>query len=124
MNSTTHTDPLAAPYPLATGHTADRLADIVVGGSHLQHLLAERFGLRADAAGEAVITIDRVLAATHRTASYGQDYRTWIGCMPEVLLKCVVEMAACAAADEFTVGHAVYVGRQMLTELALVLRPF
>ncbi|WP_324787149.1 hypothetical protein [Streptomyces sp. H51] len=124
MSSTTRTDPLAAPYALATGHTADRLADIVAAGPHLQHLLAERFGLSADAAGQAAITIDQVLTATHCTASYGQDYLTWLGCTPEALLKCVVEMAACAEADEFTIGHAAHVGRQMFTELSLALRPF
>ncbi|MEU6324998.1 hypothetical protein [Streptomyces sp. NPDC047009] len=124
MHTTTQTDALAGPYALATGHTADRLADILVGGPHLQRVLAERFGLSAAAAGEAAITIDRVLTVTWRSAGYGQDYRTWVACAPEVLLKCVVEMAACAEADEFTVGHAVYLGRQMLTELALALRPF
>jgi hypothetical protein len=124
MTTAAHTDRLAAPYALTTGHTADRLADLLAGGPHLQHLLAERFGLSAVAAGEAAITIDQVLAATWRTAGYGQDYRTWIACMPEVLLRCLVEMAACAVADEFTVGHAVHIGRQLLTELALVLRPF
>ncbi|MGW1157807.1 hypothetical protein ACWD48_06175 [Streptomyces sp. NPDC002519] len=124
MHSTTQTDALAAPYALATGHTADRLADLLVEGPHLQHLLAERFGLSADAAGEAAIAIDQVLTATWRTAGYGQHYRTWVACTPEVLLKCLVEMAACAEANEFTVGHALHVGRQLLTELALTLRPF
>ncbi|MFF0291056.1 hypothetical protein [Streptomyces sp. NPDC005262] len=124
MSVTATTDRLAAPYALTTGHTADRLADILAGGPHLQALLVERFGLTIGAAGEVAITVDQVLTATHRTASYGQDYRTWIACMPEVFLKCLVEMAARAEADEFTVGHAVHVGRQLITELALALRPF
>ncbi|MFD7769891.1 hypothetical protein [Streptomyces sp. NPDC059787] len=123
MNSTS-TDALAAPYALTTGHTADRLADVVAAGPHLQYLLTERFGLTAEAAGQAVITVDQALAATWHVTGYGQDYRTWISCMPEVLLKCVVEMAAYAEVDEFSVGHAVRVGRQMLTELALQFRPF
>ncbi|WP_406515573.1 hypothetical protein OH809_24900 [Streptomyces sp. NBC_00873] len=124
MFATDQTDRLAAPYTLTTGHTADRLAGIVAGGPHLQALLVERFGLTVAAAGEVVITVDQVLTATHRTASYGQDYRTWIACMPEVFLKCLVEMAARAEADEFAVGHAVHVGRQLIAELALALRPF
>ncbi|MFF3516148.1 hypothetical protein [Streptomyces sp. NPDC002573] len=124
MHITAHPDALAAPYALTTGHTADRLADILVEGPHLQHLLAERFGLSAEAAGEAAITIDRTLTVTHRRASYGQNYRTWVACMPDVLLKCLVEMAACAEADEFTTGHVLHVGRQLLTELSLALRPF
>jgi len=123
MDSTAHTDPLAAPYALATGQVAERLAD-VLEGPHLQALLAERFGLTADAAGQAAISVGMVLSATHRYAGYGQDFRTWIACMPEVLLKCLVEMAARAEQDEFATGHALHIGRQMLTELALQLRPF
>ncbi|MGW1801690.1 hypothetical protein ACWCQN_38680 [Streptomyces sp. NPDC001984] len=123
MHSTVSTDALAAPYTLTTGQVAERLAD-VLEGPHLQALLAERFGLCADAAGQAAITVDQVLTTTWRSAGYGQDYRTWISCMPDVLLKCLVEMAACAEVDEFTAGHALHVGRQLLTELALALRPF
>ncbi|GHE79938.1 hypothetical protein GCM10014715_39110 [Streptomyces spiralis] len=124
MTSSTTTDALAAPYALTTGHTADRLADILTEGPHLQHLLAERFGLDTGAAGEAAITVDQALTATWRMSGYGQDYRTWISCMPDVLLKCFVELAARAERDEFSTGHAVHIGRQLLTELALQLRPF
>ncbi|MCX4858296.1 hypothetical protein [Streptomyces canus] len=123
MNSIARTDPLAAPYTLTTGQVAGRLAD-VLEGPHLQALLAERFGLTVDAAGQAAISVGTVLAATHRYAGYGQDYRTWMACMPEVLLKCLVEMAARAERDEFSTGHALHIGRQLLTELALQLRPF
>ncbi|MFE4424395.1 hypothetical protein [Streptomyces sp. NPDC056817] len=123
MNTTAFTDPLAAPYSLTTGQVAERLAG-VLEGPHLQALLVERFGLSAEAAGQAAITVDRTLAATWRVASYGQKYGTWIACMPEVLLKCVVEMAARAEGDEFSTGHALHVGRQLITELSLQLRPF
>ncbi|MGW0956740.1 hypothetical protein [Streptomyces sp. NPDC002545] len=123
MTTTALTDPLAAPYPLATGQLAYRLAN-VLEGPHLQALLAERFGLTAEAAGQAAINVDQTLTATWRTASYGQKYGTWIACMPEALLKCVVEMAARAEGDEFSTGHALHVGRQLLTELSLQLRPF
>nr|WTB35228.1 hypothetical protein OG781_42365 [Streptomyces sp. NBC_00830] len=120
---TTATDRLAAPYTLTTGQVAERLAD-VLEGPHLQALLAERFDLDLDAAGQAAITVDQILATTHRSAAYGQDYRTWIACMPDVLLKCLVEMAARAERDEFSTGHALHIGRQLLTELALAIRPF
>ncbi|MFF4504864.1 hypothetical protein [Streptomyces sp. NPDC001401] len=123
MNSAARTDPLAAPYMLTTGQVAERLAD-VLEGPHLQALLAERFGLTADAAGQAAISVGAVLSATHRTAGYGQDFRTWIACMPEVLLKCLVEMAARAERDDFSISHALHIGRQMLTELHLRLLPF
>lgn len=124
MNSTAQTDPLAAPYLLATGHTVDRLADVLAGGPHLQYLLTERLGLRGAAAREAAITVGQVLTAAHRTVSYGQDYRAWIACIPEAFLKCLVEMAARAAIGDFAVAHAVHVERQLITELALLLRPF
>ncbi|MFB7329917.1 hypothetical protein [Streptomyces sp. NPDC056190] len=123
MNTTAFTDPLAAPYSLATGQVCERLAS-VLEGPHLQALLAERFGLSAEAAGQAAITVDQTLTATWRTANYGQRYGTWIACLPEALLKCVVEMAARAEGDEFSTGHALHVGRQLLTELSLKLRPF
>ncbi|MFI5799097.1 hypothetical protein [Streptomyces sp. NPDC051677] len=123
MSSTAHADPLAAPYTLANGQVVGRLAD-VLEAPHLEALLAERFGLTADAAGQAVISIDAALTATHRTAGFGQLFRTWIACMPDVLLKCLVEMAARAEQDEFSTSHALHIGRQMLTELALSLRPF
>ncbi|MFB7575376.1 hypothetical protein [Streptomyces sp. NPDC056165] len=123
MITTAVTDPLAAPYALATGQVAYRLAN-VMEGPHLQALLAERFGLTVEAAGQAVVTVDKTLTATWHTASYGQAYGTWIACMPEAILKCVVEMAARAEGDEFSTGHALHVGRQLLTQLSLQLRPF
>ncbi|MET9412154.1 hypothetical protein ABZX90_41530 [Streptomyces sp. NPDC002935] len=123
MNSTGRTDPLAAPYTLMTGQVTERFAD-VLEGPHLQALLAERFRLTADAAGQAAITVGQVLTVTWHAAGYGQEFRTWIGCMPDVLLKCFVEMAARAERDEFAAGHAVHIGRQVFTELALRLRPF
>ncbi|MEU2857617.1 hypothetical protein ABZ672_04190 [Streptomyces mirabilis] len=118
MHSAASTD---APYTLTTGQVTERLAD-VLEGPHLQALLAERFRLCADAAGQAAITVAQVLTATWHNAGYGQDYRTWIACTPEVLLKCLVEMAARAERDEFSTGHALHVGRQLLTELALAIR--
>jgi hypothetical protein len=123
MNTAAPTDPLAAPYVLATGQLVGRLAD-VLEGPHLQTLLAERFDLTAEAAGQAAMSVGTVLTATHRMAGYGQDFRTWTACMPEVLLKCLVEMAARAERGDFSTGHALHVGRQMLTELALQIRPF
>lgn len=120
MHSTVSAD---APYTLTTGQVTGRLAD-VLEGPHLQALLAERFGLCADAAGHAAITVDQVLTATWRSVGYSQDYRTWIACTPEVLLKCLVEMAAHAELEEFSTSHALHVGRQLLTELALAIRPF
>ncbi|MFF3378093.1 hypothetical protein ACFYXF_34720 [Streptomyces sp. NPDC002680] len=123
MHSTASTDALAAPYALTTGQVTERLAD-VLEGPHLQALLAERFGLCADAAGQAAITVDQALTATWRSAGYSQDYRTWIAGMPEVLLKCLVEMAARAELEEFSTGHALHVGRQLFTELARAIRPF
>ncbi|MCT9003502.1 hypothetical protein [Streptomyces rhizosphaerihabitans] len=123
MHSTGSTDALAAPYTLATGHVVECLAD-VLEGPHLQVLLAERFGLTADAAGQAAITVSQVLTVTWHVEGHGQDFRTWIGCMPDVLLKCFVEMAARSERDEFFTGHAVHIGRQVFTELALRLRPF
>ncbi|MFD5762004.1 hypothetical protein ACFWIZ_44390, partial [Streptomyces sp. NPDC127044] len=118
---TVSSDALAAPYTLTTGQVTERLAD-VLEGPHLQALLSERFRLYADAAAQAAITVDQVLTTTWQTAGYGQDYRTWIACMPEVLLKCLVEMAARAERDEFSTGHALHVGRQLLAELALAIR--
>ncbi len=123
MSSTARTDHLAAPYTLTTCQVVERLAD-VLEGPHLQALLAERFGLTVEAAGQAAITVDQVLTATWQTAGYGQDLHTWIDCMPEVLLKCLVEMAARAERDEFSTGYAMHIGRQLFTELALQLRPF
>ncbi|MFJ3248427.1 hypothetical protein [Streptomyces sp. NPDC086782] len=123
MNTTAPSDPLAAPYSLTTGQVAERLAD-VMEGPHLQALLVERFGLTAEAAGQAVVSVDKTLTTTWHTNGYGQKYGVWIACMPDVLLKCVVEMAARAEGDEFSTGHALHVGRQLLTELALQLRPF
>ena len=123
MSTTANTDPLAAPYTLTTGQVTERLAD-VLEGPHLQALLAERFSLSVDVAGHAVITVDTALTDTWRVTSYGEDYRTWTARVPEVLLKCLVEMAARAERDEFSTGHEVRVGRQLLTELALQFRPF
>ncbi|MFH8771980.1 hypothetical protein [Streptomyces sp. NPDC017958] len=122
MTSTTP-DALAAPYTLATGEAVTRLADCLEG-PHLQVLLAERFDLDLRAAGEAAINVDQALNTTWRTSGYGQDYRTWIDCMPDALLKCFVELAARAERDEFSTGHALRIGRQVFTELALQLRPF
>lgn len=123
MSSITPADHLLTPYTLTTGQVVDRLAD-VLEGPHLQTLLAERFGLTVPAAGQAAITVDQVLTATWQTAGYGQDLHTWITCMPEVILKCLVEMAARAERDEFSTGYAMHIGRQLFTELALKFRPF
>ena len=122
LNSTAP-DALAAPYTLATGQEVSRLADCLEG-PHLQVLLAERFDLDLGSAGEAAIHVDQALTTTWRTSGYGQDYRTWVGCMPDALLKCFVELAARAERDEFSTGHVLRIGRQVLTELALQLRPF
>ncbi|MEU3342252.1 hypothetical protein [Streptomyces sp. NPDC006668] len=122
LNSTT-SDALAAPYTLATGETVNRLADCIEG-PHLQGLLAQRFGLDHNAAGEAAINVDQALVATWRASGGRQAYRIWIDCMPDVLLKCFVELAARAAGDEFSIGHALHIGRQVFTELALQLRPY
>ncbi|MFE2578834.1 hypothetical protein [Streptomyces sp. NPDC059378] len=121
MNATASTDPLAAPYALATGQVAERLS-VVMLDQHLQALLVERFGLPAEAADRVAATINEALAATWRLAGYNMPYPTWITCLPDVLLKCVVELVVRAEQDEFSIGHSMYLGRQILTELGLQIR--
>lgn len=122
MLTTDPNDRLAGPYPLGhTGSVTHRLADIL-DGPHLQALLAERFGLDTWGAEQAKASIGATLQAAWRATSYGEQFQTWLGRMPETLLKLLVEMAARAANDEFASCHELRIARLLLTELDLEIR--
>ncbi|WP_127356489.1 hypothetical protein [Actinacidiphila soli] len=122
MLITDPTDRLAGPYTLGnTGSVTSRLAD-VLDGPHLQALLVERFALDVWGAEQAAASIGTTIQATWRASSYGEVFQTWLGRMPETLLKLLVEMAARAANDEFASCHELRIARLMLTELDLEIR--
>ncbi|MGW3657176.1 hypothetical protein ACWD6R_16445 [Streptomyces sp. NPDC005151] len=125
MPATAPLDRLAGPYEVCVtgdpnyrpviGH---RLADII-DGPHLQPLLAERFGLDDEAAEQAAFSTGATLHQTWRATAYGENYTAWVGRLPEVLLKCLVEMAARAETDKYATAHELRMARLMLTELAV-----
>ncbi|WP_326737018.1 hypothetical protein [Streptomyces sp. NBC_01022] len=122
---TTPLDRLVGPYtirdtgePSSSPVIGDSLADII-DGPHLKTLLVDRFGLGADAAEQAAISTGATLHQAWRATAYGENYTAWVGRLPEVLLKCLVEMAARAETDPHATAHELRMARLMLTELAI-----
>ncbi|MEU4095526.1 hypothetical protein [Streptomyces sp. NPDC026673] len=115
------TDRLAGPYTLGASEFTDRLAD-ALDAPHLVRLLMERFGFGTEPAAQAATAVTAALHETWQGMAYGEDYATWIRRMPETLLKCFVDLAVRAEDNELTAEHELRVARQMLAELAIVIR--
>ncbi|MGW3246614.1 hypothetical protein [Streptomyces sp. NPDC001070] len=122
MFATDVADRLAGPYTLTGGEATDRLADVLLGGPALPRLLAERYEFGTESAATAAHAAAAALHDTWQSAAYGEDYTTWIRRMPETLLKCLVDLAARAEDDEFGAAHELRMARQVLAELAIVIR--